>query len=80
MPVGNGVIRHCHRFIHLGHYTLTFEELAWRAGDVLGWVACSKLHPRIERAYPLAEAAEAHQAHRALERRKTAGKLLLIPR
>jgi NADPH2:quinone reductase len=60
----------------LGHYTLTREELLWRAGDVLGWVASGKLHPRIERAYPLAEAAA---AHRALEGRQTAGKLLLIP-
>jgi NADPH2:quinone reductase len=60
----------------LGHYALTREELLWRAGDVLGWIASGKLHPRIERAYPLAEAAE---AHRALEGRKTAGKLLLIP-
>ena len=60
----------------LGHYVLTREELLWRAGDVLGWVASGKLHPRIERAYPLAEAAA---AHRDLEGRKTAGKLLLIP-
>jgi NADPH2:quinone reductase len=60
----------------LGHYALTREELLWRAGDVLGWVASGKLHPRIERTYPLSEAAE---AHRALESRKTAGKLLLIP-
>jgi NADPH2:quinone reductase len=60
----------------LGHYTLTREELLWRAGDVLSWVASGKVHPRIERAYPLAEAAE---AHRALEGRQTAGKLLLIP-
>jgi NADPH2:quinone reductase len=60
----------------LGHYTLTREELLWRAGDVLSWVASGKLHPRIDRAYPLAEAAE---AHRALEGRQTAGKLLLIP-
>jgi NADPH2:quinone reductase len=60
----------------LGHYTLTREELLWRAGDVLGWVASGKLKPRIDRAYPLAEAAE---AHRALEGRQTAGKLLLIP-
>jgi NADPH2:quinone reductase len=60
----------------LGHYTLTREELLWRAGDVLGWVASGKLKPRIERTYPLSEAAE---AHRALEGRQTAGKLLLIP-
>jgi NADPH2:quinone reductase len=60
----------------LGHYTLTREELLWRAGDVLAWVASGKLHPRIERTYPLSEAAA---AHRALESRQTTGKLLLIP-
>jgi NADPH2:quinone reductase len=60
----------------LGHHTLTRKELLWRAGDVLAWVASGKLKPRIDRAYPLAEAAE---AHRALESRQTAGKLLLIP-
>jgi NADPH2:quinone reductase len=60
----------------LGHHTLTRDELLWRAGDVLGWVASGKLKPRIDRAYPLAEAVE---ARRALEGRQTAGKLLLIP-
>jgi NADPH:quinone reductase len=43
---------------------------------VLGWVASGELKIRVDRAYPLAEAAE---AHRALEGRHTAGKLLLIP-
>jgi NADPH2:quinone reductase len=60
----------------LGHYLLTREELLWRAGDVLNWVASGKLKVRIDRTYPLAEAAA---AHRDLEGRKTAGKLLLIP-
>ena len=60
----------------LGHYCATREELLWRAGDVLGWVASGRLKLRIEKTYPLAEAA---QAHRDLESRKTAGKLLLIP-
>ncbi|MFB3825279.1 MAG: quinone oxidoreductase [Bryobacteraceae bacterium] len=60
----------------LGHYTLTREELLWRAGDVLRWIAEGQLRLRIEREYPLAEAA---QAHRDLEGRKTAGKLLVIP-
>jgi NADPH:quinone reductase len=65
----------------LAHYLLTREELLWRAGDVLGWVDGSKpdggkLKLRIERTYPLAEAAA---AHRDLESRRTAGKLLLIP-
>jgi NADPH2:quinone reductase len=58
----------------LAHYVLTRQELLWRAGDVLSWVASGKLKLRIDRTYPLAEAAA---AHRDLESRKTAGKLLL---
>jgi len=59
----------------LGHYLLTRDELLWRAGDVLGWVASGKLKLRIDRTYPLGEASA---AHRDLEGRKTAGKLLLM--
>jgi len=58
----------------LAHHVLTRQELLWRAGDVLSWVAAGKLKIRIDRTYPLAEAAA---AHRDLEARKTAGKLLL---
>jgi NADPH2:quinone reductase len=58
----------------LGHYVATRDELLWRAGDVLNWIAAGKLKLRIDRAYPLSEAAA---AHRDLEARKTAGKLLL---
>ncbi len=61
---------------NLSHYTATRAELLARAGDVLGWVASGKLALRIERAYPLAEAAAAHAD---LAGRKTTGKLLLIP-
>jgi NADPH2:quinone reductase len=60
----------------LAHYTSTQEELDWRAGDVLNWVAQGKLKVHIHKVYPLAEAA---QAHRDLEGRHTTGKLLLIP-
>lgn len=60
----------------LAHYLLSREELLWRAGDVLQWIESGKLRLRIERTYPLAEAAA---AHRDLESRRTAGKLLLIP-
>src|SRR5208283_1907229 len=60
----------------LAHHCLTREELLWRAGDVLGWIASGELRIRVDRVYPLSEAAE---AHRALEGRHTAGKLLLIP-
>jgi NADPH2:quinone reductase len=58
----------------LAHHVLTREELLWRAGDVLGWIASGKLKLRIDRTYPLAAAAD---AHRDLESRRTAGKLLL---
>jgi NADPH2:quinone reductase len=60
----------------LGHYTATREELLARANDVLGWVAGGWLKVRIDREYPLADAAA---AQRALESRKTTGKLLLLP-
>ena len=58
----------------LGHYLLTREELLWRAGEVLNAIDAGKLRLRIDRVYPLADAAS---AHRDLESRKTAGKLLL---
>jgi len=58
----------------LAHYAATQEELDWRAGDVLGWIAQGKLKLRIHKVYPLADAA---QAHRDLEGRVTTGKLLL---
>jgi NADPH2:quinone reductase len=60
----------------LAQYTLTREELMWRAGDVLKWVGAGELNLRIGKTFPLAEAAE---AHRQLEGRKTTGKVLLIP-
>lgn len=60
----------------LAHYTATREELEQRAADVLGMISRGELRLRIDHEYPLAEAA---QAHRDLEGRKTAGKLLLRP-
>ena len=60
----------------LAHYTATREELELRAGEVLGAIAKGELKLRIHKSYALAEAA---QAHRDLEGRKTTGKLLLIP-
>ncbi len=60
----------------LGHYVITTEELQQRAAAVFGMIRDGKLKLRIEHVYPLAEA---QQAHRDLEGRKTTGKLLLLP-
>jgi NADPH2:quinone reductase len=60
----------------LGHYTATRDELLWRSGDLFKWIQTGKLKVRVDRTYPLAEAARAQQD---LASRATAGKLLLIP-
>ena len=60
----------------LAHHCADRAELEMRAGEVLGWIAAGKLKLTLEHSYALAEAA---QAHRDLEARKTTGKLLLKP-
>ena len=60
----------------LADYVATREELLARAKQVLGWIGAGKLKLKIWKEYPLAEAG---QAHRDLESRKTIGKLLLTP-
>ena len=57
-------------------YIATRDELMARSGAVFGMIAAGQLKLRIAHTYPLAEA---QQAHRDLEGRKTTGKLLLIP-
>ena len=59
----------------LQEYTATREELDRRSGDIFNWIADGSLKVRIAHTYPLAEAA---QAHRDLEGRKTTGKILLL--
>ena len=60
----------------LFHYVADRESLRARSSDVLGWIASGDLRLRIGATFPLAEAAD---AHRALEGRRTTGKVLLIP-
>ena len=60
----------------LHHYIRTRAELEQRSSDVLQMIVSGNLKLRIHKTYPLAEA---QQAHRDLEGRKTTGKLLLIP-
>jgi NADPH2:quinone reductase len=60
----------------LAHYVPTREELVARSTELFRWVEEGTLDVRIDRAVPLAQAAE---AHRALESRQTSGKVLLKP-
>jgi NADPH2:quinone reductase len=60
----------------LTHYVADRARLAWRANEILSWVKEGTLKLRIDRTFPLAEAA---LAHRALEARQTTGKVLLLP-
>jgi NADPH:quinone reductase len=60
----------------LNHHIITREELLQRADEVVGWVRDGKLKLRMDTEFPLKDATE---AHRALEGRKTTGKVLLIP-
>ncbi|MEV6335055.1 quinone oxidoreductase [Nocardia vinacea] len=60
----------------LVHYTRDRAELLWRATDILTAIADGTLHVRIGATYPLAEA---EQAHRDLEGRKTTGSIVLLP-
>ncbi|RME42048.1 MAG: quinone oxidoreductase [Chloroflexi bacterium] len=60
----------------LGHYAADRAEIMQRAGDLFQWMSAGELKVRIDQTFPLAEAGE---AHRYLEGRKTKGKVLLIP-
>ena len=58
----------------LAHYVATRDELLGRSNELFDWIARGNLSVRIGAEYPLSEAAE---AHRALEGRRTTGKVLL---
>ncbi len=60
----------------LGHYIAERGELLQRSKDLFDWMAAGKLKVRIDREFPLEQAAE---AQRYLESRQSKGKLLLIP-
>ena len=60
----------------LANYMSDPAELNWRSSDIFNWIATGKLNLHIQKVYALADAA---QAHRDLEGRKTTGKQLLKP-
>jgi NADPH2:quinone reductase len=59
----------------LSDYTVTREELLWRAGDVFTKVARGELEVRVHERFPLERSPD---AHRALAGGATSGKLLLM--
>jgi NADPH2:quinone reductase len=59
----------------LAHYVSDRETLLSRARDVFGWIRSGELKVRAQHAYPLAQA---EQAHRDLEARRTTGKVVLV--
>lgn len=58
----------------LGHYVAERSELEWRARDLFTWIAAGELAVRVDRTFPLADAAAAHTY---LEAGRTTGKVLL---
>ncbi len=60
----------------LGSYIATREELLWRTGELFDWVRRGELKVRIDTAFPLSRAAD---AHRYMEARQSKGKVVLTP-
>ena len=60
----------------LTHNVANRSDVQWRAGDLFKWIEAGKLKVKIDQTYPLADAAN---AQRELESRRSVGKILLIP-
>lgn len=60
----------------LTHNVASHADIDWRAGDLFRWIESGSLAVKIGQRFALANAAD---AHRALESRRTFGKILLIP-
>ncbi|CAJ1583286.1 quinone oxidoreductase [[Mycobacterium] wendilense] len=60
----------------LAHFTRTADEFAWRAGELMDAMAAGTITVTVGGRYPLAEA---EQAHRDLQGRKTVGSIVLQP-
>ena len=60
----------------MGSYIATRKDLRERTDQLFGWIENGEIELRIDRTMPLSNAAD---AHRLLESRQTAGKVLLVP-
>src|SRR5690606_14453871 len=58
----------------LFHHTAVRSELLQRAGELFSWIGSGQVQVRIGAEFPLEQTAD---AHRALEGRKTTGKVLI---
>ncbi|OBK91361.1 quinone oxidoreductase family protein [Mycolicibacter sinensis] len=61
---------------NLAHFTRSAQEFSWRAGELFDAIAAGSIEVTVSRRYPLAEAAD---AHRDLQARKTTGSIVLVP-
>lgn len=61
---------------NLAHFTRSAQEFSWRAGELFDAIAAGSIEVTVSRRYPLAEAAD---AHRDLQARKTTGSIVLEP-
>jgi NADPH2:quinone reductase len=62
--------------VGMGHFIAERDDLLAAAREMFGLIAAGVLRVRIDRTYPLRDAA---QAHRDLEDRKTTGSVVLLP-
>jgi len=60
----------------LTHNVASHTDVVWRAGDLFKWIETGQLSVNIGKTFSLADAAN---AHRELESRRSVGKILLIP-
>jgi NADPH2:quinone reductase len=60
----------------LAHHTRTADEFGWRAGELLDAISQGTIEITVSNRYALADAAD---AHRDLEGRKTVGSVVLVP-
>ncbi|MEB3034222.1 quinone oxidoreductase family protein [[Mycobacterium] nativiensis] len=61
---------------NLAHFTRTAQEFSWRAGELFDAIAGGSIEVTVSGRYPLAEAAD---AHRDLQARRTTGSIILVP-
>ncbi|MGV0700272.1 quinone oxidoreductase family protein [Mycolicibacter sinensis] len=61
---------------NLAHFTRSEQEFSWRTGELFDAITAGSIEVTVSRRYPLAEAAD---AHRDLQARKTTGSIVLIP-